>query len=88
MTITRKIEVFTANCPSCDDAVTLVRSMACPSCSITIHNTNDQAVHERMRALGIRSVPAVVVNGVLASCCDRRGVDEASLKAAGIGQAA
>lgn len=88
MTIMRTIEVFTANCPCCDDAVNLVRRLACSSCSITVYNTNDQVVHERMRALGIHSVPAVVVDGVLVRCCDRQGVDEASLKAAGVGQAA
>lgn len=88
MTTTRTIEVFTADCPCCDEAVTLVRRLACPSCAITIHNTSDHAVHERMRALGIHSVPAVVVDGVLATCCDRPRMDEASLRAAGVGQAA
>jgi len=30
-------------------------------------------------------VPAVAVNGVLASCCAGRGVDEAQLREAGVG---
>jgi hypothetical protein len=40
----------------------------------------------RARDLGVRSVPAVAVNGKLADCCAGRGIDEAVLKAAGIGQ--
>jgi hypothetical protein len=36
--------------------------------------------------LGIRSVPAVVINGKLADCCAGRGPEEAVLRAAGVGQ--
>jgi glutaredoxin 3 len=43
-------------------------------------------VAKRAKALGIRSLPAVVVDGKLAACCVGRGVDEAALKAAGVGQ--
>jgi len=37
--------------------------------------------------LGIRSVPAVVIDGKLADCCAGRGVDETVLRAAGLGRA-
>jgi len=47
---------------------------------------HDRAVADRAKSLGIRSVPAVVVDGVLASCCTGRGPDEASLRATGVGQ--
>lgn len=40
----------------------------------------------RPMKLGIRSVPAVAVNGKLADCCVGRGVNEEALRAAGIGQ--
>ena len=33
--------------------------------------------------LGVRSVPAVAIDGRLADCCAGRGIDEASLRAAG-----
>jgi hypothetical protein len=33
-----------------------------------------------------RSVPAVVIDGKLADCCTGRGPDEATLRAAGLGQ--
>ena len=59
---------------------------SCPSCDVTVLNMNDQKVAQRARSLGIWSVPAVVVDGKLASCCAGRGPNEAELRAAGIGQ--
>jgi len=47
---------------------------------------NDPAVANRAKRLGICSVPAVVIDGKLADCCAGRGPDEATLKAAGLGQ--
>jgi hypothetical protein len=44
------------------------------------------AVASRAKSLGIRSVPAVVINGKLADCCTGRGPDEATLRAGGLGQ--
>ena len=41
--------------------------------------------HDVVEELGIRSVPAVVIEGKLASCCEGRGPDVAALKAAGLG---
>jgi predicted DsbA family dithiol-disulfide isomerase len=46
----------------------------------------DTNVVERARSLGIRSVPAVVIDGKLADCCSGRGVDVQVLRAAGLGQ--
>jgi hypothetical protein len=46
---------------------------------------NDPAVANRAKHFGIRSVPAVVIDGKLADCCTGRGVDEATLRAAGLG---
>jgi hypothetical protein len=34
MTTKRKVEVFSAGCPACNDTVALVQSFACPSCDI------------------------------------------------------
>lgn len=48
----------------------------------------DAAVASRAKELGIHSVPAVVIDGKLADCCTGRGPDEATLRAAGLGQAA
>src|SRR6516165_10103619 len=46
-----------------------------------------RVVARRAKSLGIRSVPAVVIDGKLADCCAGRGVDETVLRAAGLGRA-
>lgn len=85
MTSKRKIEVFSAGCALCQDTIALVNRMACPACEISILDMRETAVAARAKALGVKSVPAVAVDGVLASCCAGRGVDEAALRAAGVG---
>jgi glutaredoxin 3 len=82
----RKVEIFSAGCFVCGETVELVKRISCPSCDVTVLNMNDQRVAQRARSLGIRSVPAVVVDGKMASCCAGRGPNEAELRAAGIGQ--
>ena len=81
----RTVDIFTAGCGICEDAVELVKRIACDSCEVTVLNTRDKAVLRRARELGIRSLPAVVVDGELAPCCAGSGVDEAALRAAGVG---
>lgn len=71
----------------CEDTVKLVKSIACPSCDVTVLSMKEPEVAKRARILGIVSVPAVVVDGKLAACCANRGPNEADLRAAGIGQA-
>ncbi len=82
----RRIEIFSAGCTVCEEAVSLVRKLACPSCEVSVLDMKDPAVAQRARKLGVRSVPAVAVEGRLASCCAGRGPDETSLRAAGLGQ--
>ena len=82
----RKVEIFSAGCPVCQDVIELVKRLACPSCEVVVLDMNDPHVSERARSLGIRSVPAVAIDGELVECCAGRGVDEAALKAAGLGQ--
>jgi len=82
----RKVEILSAGCFVCIETVELVERISCPSCEVSVLNMNDQNVAQRARSLGIRSVPAVVVDGKLASCCAGRGPNESELRAAGIGQ--
>ncbi|HZQ70531.1 MAG TPA: thioredoxin family protein [Terriglobales bacterium] len=82
----RKVEVFSAGCGVCDKAVQLVRSIACSSCDISVLDMKEPKVAERAMALGVRSVPAIAVDGMLADCCSGRGPDESTLRSAGIGQ--
>lgn len=85
MSAKRKIEVFSAGCPACEETIQLVNRVACPSCEISILDMKDPQVARRAKSLGIRSVPAVVIDGKLADCCTGRGPDEATLRAAGLG---
>lgn len=87
MTKKRKVEIFSAGCPVCQDTIDLVNEVACPSCEINVLDMQDQAVAKRARKLGIGSIPAVVINGQLADCCTGRGVDKEGLRRSGIGQA-
>ena len=86
MTAKRRVEVFSAGCPACDEVVSIVQGLACPSCEVEVLDMHDIEVAKRAKALGARSVPAVAINGQLAGCCVGRGVNEASLHAAGLGQ--
>lgn len=83
----RQVEVFSAGCAACQETIDLINQIACPSCEITVHDMHDGAVAKRAKGLGIRSVPAVVIDGRVADCCAGRGVDEATLRAAGLGHA-
>ncbi len=64
-------------------------SIVCPSClvqGLECVGPKKVGVSQRAKSLGIRSVPAVVVDGTLAACCAGRGPDEAALRSAGLGQ--
>lgn len=86
MNAKRKIEIFSAGCAVCEETVSLVKRIACPFCEVTALDMKDPEVAERAKSLGVRSVPAVAIDGKLAACCAKGGVDGATLKAAGLGQ--
>jgi hypothetical protein len=52
----------------------------------SVLDMHDPQVAGRAKRLDIRSVPAVVIDGKLADCCTGRGPEEATLRAAGLGQ--
>ena len=85
MATKRKVEVFSAGCPVCEEAVALVNRIACPSCEVEVLDLRDQAVAERARRYGVNRVPAVVVNGQLAECCKGEAITEAALRSTGVG---
>lgn len=86
MTAKRTIEVFSAGCPACEDTLKLVNEVACDACEIVVLDMHDPKTAARAKALGVRSVPAVAINGQLAGCCAGRGPDAATLRQAGLGQ--
>lgn len=85
----RKIEVFTAGCSVCEPVVEMVKSMACSDCDVVVYNlaeTKGNEAADKVKIYGIKALPAVAVNGKLLSCCQNKGVSEAELRSAGIGQ--
>ncbi len=82
----RVVEIFSAGCGVCEDAVSLVQRLACSSCDVRVLDMTDASIASRARELGIKTVPAVVVDGELASCCTGAGPTEEALRQAGIGQ--
>ena len=86
MTSQRHVEIFSAGCSVCQEAIDLVNRIACPSCDVVVLDMTDAAIAQRAQTLGIQSVPAIVIDGVLAECCTGRGVDEEALRRAGVGQ--
>ncbi len=85
MAAKRKIEILSAGCPICTETIQQIKDAACPSCEVEVLDLHDEAVAERAIGLGIRSIPAVLMDGALADCCSERGVDLTVLRAAGLG---
>lgn len=86
MKTTRKIEIFSAGCPVCEETVEMVKRSSCPSCEVTVLDTREKSVSEKAKSLGIRSIPAIVIDGRPAGCCSGKGPDIAILKNLGLGQ--
>lgn len=85
MTAQRNVEIYSAGCAVCEDAIAVVCDLACDACEVTVRDMTQPKVAEQAQRLGIRSVPAVVIDGRLADCCGA-GLDAEALKKAGLGQ--
>jgi glutaredoxin 3 len=81
----RTIEIFSAGCTVCEEAVVMINKIACPSCDVRILEMHEPEVAKKAKRYGIRSVPAVAIDGKLVDCCAGRGPNEAVLHTAGIG---
>lgn len=81
----KRIEVFSAQCPCCEDAIKLARDLAAPSDLVEVVDMNDADGYRRAKEVGIARVPAIAVDGKLASCCSGSGVDADALRELGVG---
>ncbi|HET9056306.1 MAG: glutaredoxin [Sediminibacterium sp. Gen4] len=88
----RRIELFTAGCTVCEPVLEMVKAMACSSCEVVIYNVaqpcDTKECLEKVKAYGIKALPAIAVDGKLLPCCQNKGLSVDELKKAGIGQAA
>lgn len=62
----------------------LVTELACPDCDVTVHVLHESGA-EIAASYGIKTVPAVVVDGRVVTCCDNRGSNREELAEAGMG---
>ncbi len=77
----KRIEVFSAGCSACKETIETVKRLA-GSHEVVIHDMHKADIASKAKHYGVRSVPAVVIDGKLASCCAGRGPDEDVLRAA------
>jgi len=77
-----KIEIFSAGCATCKETVAAVKRPAGPEHESHVHDMHQHEIVSRAKQHGIRSLPAVVIDGKLAGCCAGRGVDEHVLREA------
>ena len=86
MSQNRKVEVFSAGCSICVNAIAKIKEWACDSCEVIVLDMKDDTVAEYAKKLGINSVPAVAIDGIVADCCAGRDISEETLRGAGLGQ--
>jgi glutaredoxin 3 len=82
MATKKKIEVFSAGCSTCKETIEVVKRLAGSSHEVVIHDMQKSEVASKAKQYGVRSVPAVVIDGKLAGCCAGRGPDEHVLRSA------
>lgn len=78
----KKIEVFSAGCAVCKETIETVKRLAGANHEVVVHDMNKSDVAAKAKGYGVRSVPAVVIDGKLSSCCAGRGPEEHVLKSA------
>ncbi len=90
MTERRNVEVFTAGCALCDEAVQLVllHTVEDPTCNVTILHMTDESTQKKASEYGVTRVPAIAVDGRLADCCRGSAIDGDTLRSLGIGSPA
>ena len=77
-----KIEIFSAECATCKETIDAVKRLAGSEHKVHIHDMHQHEIATRAKQHGVRSLPAVVIDGKLAGCCAGRGVDEPVLRKA------
>ena len=73
-----RIEIYSAGYATCKETIEMVRKIAGPDHEVHIHDMHQEGVASRAKQDGVRSLPAVVVDGKLAGCCAGRGPTSAS----------
>jgi glutaredoxin len=81
----RSVEIFSAGCKTCQRTIEQLRDQIDPRHEIVVHDMQaDEKAAEKAEAFGIRTVPAVIVDGSLLACCKNTGPTLRELHAAGL----
>ena len=70
-----KVEIFSSGCPLCEKAIQKVGERAYDSCEVAVLDIHDSGVADRAQALGIKTLPAIAIDGDLL----QSGVDVSTL---------
>ena len=86
--VKRRVEIYSAGCKTCQRTIDQLRAEIDPRHEIVVHDMHaDGGAAERAEAFGIRTVPAVTVDGSLLACCKNTGPTLRELRAAGLARA-
>jgi len=81
-----KVEVFTAGCKFCGNVETEVREVVADQHEVVVYNLGNKDTYndysKKAKTYGIKTLPAVVVEGSLLSCCKQNGFSKDQLIAA------
>ncbi len=66
MNTKKKIEVFSAGCSTCKETIELVKRLAGSSHEVVVHDMQKAETTSKAKNYGVRSVPAVVIDGLRA----------------------
>lgn len=58
-----QVEVFSTGCPFCVEVIVLLRRFASDRCELVVRNVKEKDTAALARKLGLRSFPAVVIDG-------------------------
>jgi glutaredoxin 3 len=81
----QRVEVFSAGCILCEDAVRLVRELAGTRSTVHVYDMSTGDALVKARQYRVTRVPSVVIDGQLVRCCQSGGVDEQVLRGLGLG---
>lgn len=77
-----RIEIFSAGCATCQGTIDMVKTLAGAEHDVQVREMQQGDVAAQASKYGIRSLPAIVIDGKLAGCCAQRGPDEGILREA------
>lgn len=72
--------MFSAGCPACKETIDIVTKLAGTEHQVIVRDMQQTSVAADAKRLGVKSLPAVVVDGKLAGCCAGRGPNEGVIR--------